>query len=56
MQVPNTDSIDYADKEIVILQPRGHWEDPKTEKELLEAIFCILQVLKVSTIWIQNML
>ncbi|THU96248.1 hypothetical protein K435DRAFT_839132 [Dendrothele bispora CBS 962.96] len=46
MRVPNTDSVHCISDETIVLQPRGHRELPKTEKELVEAVRCVLQVLK----------
>jgi hypothetical protein len=46
--VPNTDSLHYSSGGVVVLQPRGHLVKPKTEKELLEVVSCVLKVLKVS--------
>ncbi|THU76902.1 hypothetical protein K435DRAFT_878587 [Dendrothele bispora CBS 962.96] len=46
MRVPNTDSVHCISDEVIVLQPRGHHELPKTEKELLEAVRCVLEVLK----------
>ncbi|THU96247.1 hypothetical protein K435DRAFT_839131 [Dendrothele bispora CBS 962.96] len=46
MRVPNTDSVHCISDETIVLQPCGHRELPETEKELLEAVRCILQVLK----------
>jgi hypothetical protein len=50
-QVPNTDSLVYAEDDTVLLQPRGDCEKPRKEKELLEALVCILNGLIVSTIF-----
>ncbi|THU85684.1 hypothetical protein K435DRAFT_384769 [Dendrothele bispora CBS 962.96] len=44
--VPNTDSLYYSSGKTIVLQPRSHLAKPKTEKELLEAVSCVLQVLK----------
>jgi hypothetical protein len=46
-EVPNTDSLYFCSEETIVLQPRGLLAKPTTEKELLEAVSCVLEVLKV---------
>jgi hypothetical protein len=49
-RVPNTDSPHCISEKMIILQPLGLLAKPQTEKELLEAVSCVLQVLKVGII------
>jgi hypothetical protein len=47
--VPHTDSLALANKFKVVLHPRGLARQPQTERQLLNAIICVLEALKVST-------
>lgn len=50
-KVPNTDRLvqfNLVPKPFVRLQPVGNSQAPQNEKELIEAIICILEAVKVS--------
>lgn len=52
--VPYVDSLVHNYDSTFILSPRGLAEQPRTEKELLEALTCVLEALIVSTYWIKG--
>ena len=45
--VPHVDALTYADGSTVYVEPKGIAVVPSNEKELLEAITCVLQSLQV---------
>ena len=46
--VPNTDRLEYSSEKKMILSPRGIDYIPKTERELMDAVVCVLEALEVS--------
>jgi hypothetical protein len=46
--VPNTDHLEDASENRIMLLPRGVDNMPKSEQELVDAIVCILEALVVS--------
>jgi hypothetical protein len=47
-RVPYVDRLEHHFDTTVILSPRGIAEPPRTEKELVTAIICVLEALVVS--------
>ena len=48
--VPHVDALTYAVGETVYVAPKGIAVVPRNEKELLQAVTCVLQALQVCTI------
>jgi len=47
MRVPHVDSLVLWYETTLHLSPRGVPDKPKTERELLEALICVLEALEV---------
>jgi hypothetical protein len=47
MNVPHVDSLSHTGDSLVVLSPRGIHDEPKTERELLQALICVLEALEV---------
>ena len=47
-KVPHTDRLVRSFETTVYLEPKGIVVRPRNEKELLEALVCVLQALKVT--------
>ena len=48
--VPHVDTLTFADGPVIYLEPRGIDIKPSNEKELLQAVICVLKTLQVCTI------